>query len=341
MLRIVQDQNGNTTFKFLLLTDGNTWHKWVEVISAIATNGYNQSQFPYYTLQQPHFDRRELLEWAVRPCMVNPVAVPVANTPAVANNPNYVQDIGFQFAVINNNTDGRWSVLGSAWSLPVWIKSEDYDNSPDNLPKSYNLTLYAGSPLTESVDLYVRRTAPGQTPGAVQISWGPWLKYIRLYRFTSAGSNSPTVIGNNFWQRTGSWSQYSYNAIFNTIQFNFDNSLIAESPVVDTTLVQTGMPQASKALAGVGDAALLVDNLSGYNNLPQQQTNQLSVTVQQQPPSTCPQPLRHVRLYAYCGRPGDSNGWQSQVGYFVWHRHADAVWWYRNGTYCNSRILER
>lgn len=315
-LRVIYDEDGNILEKFLLITEGNTWQKWINVIAAVETNGFDISKFPYWVLQQPHFDRRELFEWAPRPIMYNPVAAAIANTSSDAGKINDLVDKAFQFALVPNLTDGRYAPL-SPYSLPVIIKSEDFLNNPDNISKNILVTLYAGSPLVESIDLYVRQTAKVSGGTADQLSWGPWLKYIRLYRFSGCGPNSPSVIGTKYWLRTNAWAGMNYDPVQNTIEYTFDNSLLPEIPTIDTTMLQNDMPQLSKAFTDLGDGALLCDNRYGFDNLPCDTIDNMDVTVEEKAATNCSIPTRTIKLYAYIGRCGDNFNYFSQVGYFV------------------------
>lgn len=314
MLRTINDRDGNILEKFLLLTDGKSWHKWVNVIAAVQTKGFDASLFPYWTLQPPHFDRRELLEWAVRPIMQNPVAVAIANTPADANKTNNLVDRAFRFALVPNLTDGRYGTL-SPYSLPVIIKTEDFLNDPDNISKNILVTLYAGSCMVESIDLYVQQTAKQVAGQSSQITWGPWLKYIRLYKYSGCGPNSPSVVGTDYWLRGNPWANNGYDPIQNTIQYVFDNSVLADIPSIDTAQIQTFMPQMSVALAPLGDAASLADNRYDYDNLPCATMDNVGAVVAEKANVLCPVPIRKVILYSYIGRANDDFTYLSQVGY--------------------------
>lgn len=155
-LRYSKDKYGNVIEKYLLITDGKSWHKWIDVNASILTNGFDASLFPYWTLQPPHFDRKELLEWPVRPPMIKPIVSIKQNTDTDKGKIGQLADKAFQFAIQNQNTDGRTSTLG-LYSLPLIIKSSDYDNNTDNIPKNAIIKLPAGSPLTEKIIIYARR----------------------------------------------------------------------------------------------------------------------------------------------------------------------------------------
>jgi len=318
-LRYSKDKDGNIVEKYLLITDGHGWQKWINVIAAIKTNGFDASLNPYWSLQPPHFDRRELLEWPVRPPMDRPEITILENTPADSGKVGQLADRAFQFATANINTDGRYSNF-SLYSLPLLIKSADYQNNPDNIPKNVKLKFSAGSPLTEKKVLFARtgQWENNTYQGASILEWGDWYRYDTIDKFTSSGANSPDVIGNDYWLRTNAWANHNYDPVFNTIEYNFDNSRIPDITDQDfANMIQTGMPQLSVALTDLGDAALLGDNRYGYPNFTDNVKDNLDVKVVEKAAVGCTKPLRDIYLYAYIGRCGDTFAYTSQVGYYL------------------------
>lgn len=315
-MRTFLDKTGNVVEKILLITDGNSWQKWILVNTSIQTNGFNASLFPYWTLQPPHFDRRELLEWAVRPPMYSPMVVPIPNTPADTDQINRIIDTAFQFAFSFQNTDGRQTVF-SPYSLPLIIKSEDFLNNPDSLPKNALLTLYAGSPLTECINIYVRKNALNANSNPSIIDWSDWYKYDTIYKYNDSVTSESSVIETPYWLRTNPWGSYNYNPNLNQIQYTFDNSKVLQ--IIDQTdagRLQNDIPQLSVALSDLGDAEGLANNRRDYDNLPQATINNLSLQVIEKSPVGCQIPTRTIQLYAYTGMITDSFWYISQVGYF-------------------------
>lgn len=315
-LRFVKDAQGNIIEKYLLITDGKGWQKYINVIAAIKSNGFDAGLYPYWKLMPPHFDRRELFEWPVRPPMYKPVATLLPNTPADLNKVNELVDTAFQFAYGFQNTDGRGIIL-SPYSLPIYVKTEDYLSNPDNLPKNIQLVLYAGSCMTEKIILYVRQCKRQLTDISDLQNWSDWFKYDTLNKFTDCGVNSHDIIGNDYWLRQNPWSEFSYDPILNTIKYVFDNSkqgqIISQE---DALMIQNSMPQVSKGLSDINDAMLLANNRYDYNNFPCDVTNKMDVLVKEKPSTFCPAPLRTIKLYAYAGYATDTFAFISQVGYF-------------------------
>src|SRR5690606_10325381 len=120
---------------------------------------------------------------------------------------------------------------------------------PEQLPKRAKLTLYAGSPLTEKINLYVKKCG------------GDWYLYDTIKRFESSGDNAESVIGSRYWLRTNQWASYNYNTEFNTIEYEFDNSRVATIvSKEDFTRLQSDMPQLSVGMTDFEDKIGLVNN---------------------------------------------------------------------------------
>lgn len=317
-LRLTKDKDGHIVEKYLLLTDGQSWHKYISVNAAIKTGGFNAGVFPYWTLQPPHFDRRELLEWAVRPPMVKPIVSTIANTTADNGKINQIIDKAFQVTIDCLNTDGRQTKAGP-YSLPLIIKSSDFLNNPNDIPKNAKFVLPAGSPLTERINIYVRSAKLDRADAGTQKpEWGEWYLYDTINKFTSSGVNSPSIIGNDYWLRQNQWDNFNYDSVFNTIEYIFDNSkalqIIADPYFKD---ISTSMPQLSYGMTDLGDAMLLGDNRYGYDNFSDDVMDNLGVDVIEKPADGCLLPLRDMYFYAYIGRPSDLQNYTSQVGFIL------------------------
>lgn len=333
-LRIKRDANGNIIEKYLLITEGTTFHKWIDVIASIETNGFTLPA-DYWALQPPHFDREELLAWAFRSPMIAPIARLLPNLPDYNWTPNKILGYAFQFCTQDVYTDGR-TTLTSPFSVPTIIKQSDYLSNPDLIPKSIELTITAGSAKCEYKNIYVRQTLRKSTSD-LGASYGDWYLYDTIYKYTDSGSNSFNVIGNKYWLRTGKWSNYNYDSVFNTIKYVFDNTKLGQ--IVDQTIfpvLGNDMPQLSVASSDLGDAVQLANNRNGFYNFSKEITDKLSTEIIQDKDNSCPVVLREIKLYVYAGRErgtyrvvhdGDfaqdvAGGyirdiWHSQVGYFV------------------------
>lgn len=304
-LRTVKNKEGHVVEKFLVWTNGKNWQGFINVVAATNTDGFNSSLFPYWKLQPPHFDRKELLELAVRPPMYKPVVVPIPNTNQDIGKINRLIDKSFQFAYDKVNTDGRYTTF-SPYSLPLIIKSEDYLNNPDQLPKNGKITMDVGSCLTEKIRIYVRQCG------------GDWFLYDTIYKYATCGLSPNEVLGTDYWLRINPWSNYSYNPTFNTIDYTFDFSKVAE--IIDqpnALRLQNDLPQLSIGMTDLGDSIAFGNNRYGYPNFGCEITDNIDIQVKEKDSSGCNVPVRKIRLYAYIGRAGDNFQFCSQVSYVL------------------------
>ena len=324
-LRVRKDADGNVFEKYLLITDGNSNHKWIDVIAAIETDGFNANLYPYWNLQPPHFDREELFEWAVRSPMYAPKAFVLPNTIQEKGKPNKMAGAAFEFCFQDIFTDGR-ETLTSPFSLPVIIKTSDFLSNPDLLPKRIQVDMYAGSPKLEKRNVYVRRTKVS-SDSTIDTPFGDWYLYDTIYKFSDSGNNSPSLIGGKYWLRTNGWANYSYNPALNTISYIFDNSKIGTIVSQELfTRLNNDMPQLSVAMSDLGDSVQLCNNRNGFDNIPQSILNKFSCSYNELSNGSCSQPLREIKLYVYAGRergnaPFQNSSrirgiWGSQLGYY-------------------------
>lgn len=303
ILRAIYNENKEIIEKFLIFTDGYSWQKWIPVMAAIATDGFNVTTFPYWTLQQPHFDRGELLCYAVRPPMIALTSEFIDNTGGDAGKPNRLIGKSFRASFKFYYTDGRETPI-APWSLPFYVPQEDFLSSPDLLPKKALFTIYAGSCLVEKIEIYIKANE------------SDWYRYDTI----NAYDDSDNALGTSYWLRTGKWANYSYDPVFNTIEYIFDNSKVGQ--IVDQAFItrpQNDIPFRSAAMSSLGDGILLGNNEIGFNNFSKDITSKFDVTVLQEASTACNVPLRNISVYAYVGLMGDHVDditFISQVGYY-------------------------
>lgn len=325
-LRIRYDENKNIIEKHLIATNGKSWQKWINVIAAIESNGFDASLNPYWSLYQPHFDRKELLQYAVRPPMIAPKIEKIPNTTADKGVVNQILGYAFEFCEQFIYTDGRETTV-SPYSLPLITKKTSTISDPNVIPKKAKITLYAGSCMVEKINLYYRKTAL-LSDSNIDKTFGDWYLYDTIYKYDSCGTNSPEKIGDKYWLRENAWDGYNFDAIQNTIEYTFDNSRLGQITGQDLfARVQNNIPQLSTALSDIGDAILLGGNREGYDNFPCEVTDKLSVTYEEDGATSCKLATRKIRLYVYAGRDRANKAdkhsgrmgdiWHSQVGYHV------------------------
>lgn len=314
-IRLIKNSLGEVVEKILMFTNGTNWQYWVLVRTGIQTDGFNASLYPYWSLQPPHFDRNELFEYATRKPMYSPVITPIQNTDADRGKQNKLIDTGFEFCFQFINTDGRETEV-SPFSVPYYVKTEAFLSNPDNIVKKLLLKLYAGSPLTEKINIYYRITKKEDSSNRF-VTWGLWYLYDTIYKYTNSLTNTNAVLETDYWLRTDPWAAYNYDPVFNTISYIFDNSKLGQ--IVDQGLfsrIETALPQLSRAMSDIGDSVLMCNNRKGYDNFSEKITDKLSLTYVESDNNACPIPTRTVRMYAYIANAEEEACYISQVGYY-------------------------
>jgi hypothetical protein len=303
-----KDADNNIIEKHFVWTNGKKWQGWINVNAAIGSDGFNDALFPYWKTRPPHFDRRELLEWPVRPPMQKPIVSVVENTAADLGKINRIADKVFRCAIAFQNTDGRITTL-SPYSLPYAVKTEDYNNNTENTPKKLLFKLPAGSPLTEKILIFIQENVDGAVIDPVA-AFNDWILYDTIEKFDTPPEG-------NYWTRTNPWADFNYDITFNTIEYVFDNSRTGK--VVsqeDIKMIQTAMPQISQAFANVDDAIILCNNRYGYKNFTKELLSKLTPSVKETTVSVCRREMRTVYLYAYIGQCYPDFSYTSQFGYY-------------------------
>lgn len=284
--------------KYFIFTDGNNWQRWISVIAAIATNGFDAIKFPYYKLQPPHYDENELIDYVVRPSMIAPTVTPIQPTPADIGLQNHLLKQSIQFAYRDILTDGRPTNI-SWFSTPYFSQPSTCDVNNISQPRCLNLAMDAGSPLVEQRQILVRYNGISNTDGiGVNTDWA---LYDTIYKFSTDGQNALEKIGSSYWKRVNPWGPYSYDPVNNIINYKFcgDKGTTIFS-ADDATMVQNDVPLKSCALSNTGDVIIWCNNLRFYPNLPQTTLDNISLDVVdvQSNPGSCSAKIVHLTLYA-------------------------------------------
>lgn len=292
--------------KILIFTSGYGWQKWINMLSAVATKGYNATLFPYYTLYGPHFDKAEFVDYPVRPPMFAPVVTEMARTDADKGKQNTMLNKSTQFAYRYLLTDGRGTTLSPS-SNPFYVVKTSC-SSTKTLTRAVDLAFNAGSAHVEHIQVLIRNCG------------GDWMLYDTIDKFDTSGPNAPEVIGDQYWLRTNPWAAFQFDPATNTIHYLYEGdkqvTVFAKNDADD---FQNDVPIESYALTPAGDSLLWCNNLYDYDNLPTEQLNKFDFTVvPPSDPGQCTIKNSKITLYAYIGR--DAN-----VCQVAWQNGADPL----------------
>jgi hypothetical protein len=240
---------------YLIFTDGLNWQRWINVLAAVRTNGYNVEQFPYFAVTGPHYDRASLFDYATRPPMRCPQWTEVVVTDADKSVKNQFLNKSTQIAYKFMYRDGRTTTL-SPFSLPFVQKEKSCNLNSSMMTRCLDITLDAGSPQVEKVLIYRRFCS------------NDWTLYDTISKYSSCDGNDPAVIGDAFWLRTNPWDSRNYDPLTNTFVYRFCND--KECALVDQEDIrrfQTDLPINSIAQTTAGDSILFSNNKYFYNPL--------------------------------------------------------------------------
>lgn len=275
---------------YLVFTDGNNWQRWINVLASVRTQGFNATLFPYWTLKQPHYDRREFIEYPTRAPWFCPTFTEVPVTLADYRKKNNLLDKSVQLAYAYLLTDGRMTTL-SPWSLPFALTKSSCNINGTNLTRCLDYTFYAGSALVEKIFVYRR------------FCGGDWTLYDTISKFDNCGVNDPSVIGDDYWLRQNPWKDYSYNPTDNTIVYRYcgDKECALVSPE-DTLRFQNDIPIVSVAHTPVGDASLFANNKYFYDPVSCNALKNIKITVKEGEAEACTVKTVKISVYSYMSR---------------------------------------
>lgn len=295
-LRVYYENNNNGPGKkikeiYFIYTDGLGWQRFINIQAAVATGGFDASQFPYWALRPPQMDRQEYIDLAIRPPMFPITASAIAPGVADVGKPNDITNKSIQFAAAFQNSDQRTSVLGPT-SVPYIQKTSQCNFNTSGLSRCLDLTINVGSAMVERVFLYQR------------LCGGDWELYDTIERFDG---NLP----DSYWLRTGDWNGLPYDPDTNTITYTYcgdkQTGLVDQA---DANRIQTDLPLVSIGMTPAGDEIILTDNLYGYPNFPKSELAKFQLSVQDKSSgdgSFSVVETRKITLYAFLATDGGFN----------------------------------
>lgn len=271
IIPLVEPETGKEIIaKELKWTDGFNYQGYLRVDDCIATNGFDATQFTYFS---GTYDKCAV----VRMGLATPKGcVEVTEIPRVTDpmDPNYDLDkenkLLFQkwfFIIRFTDVWGRPSEWG-ARSIEYTPGINDCIANSATIPRCLNLKFDAGNPFINTIEIGWLSCQQGTST--------VWHKEETLFLYK--GSN----IG-EWWNRPRN-SNVNYDASTNTITYKFCRSKECEIiPVDETTRLESPLPKRSQALINLNQNMALFNNKSKFN--PFSQTLKEKITFKVTPPS--------------------------------------------------------
>lgn len=225
---------------YLMYTDGNEYQKFICLEDSIATNGFDESLFPYFVSP---WDKCDFINCGV-PTPDCPSFAEVANTDPTQ--PNFLKFNTWQWRVQYVDVYGRPSEWGKISDL--YISGEnDCISTSELLARCVDLIFDAGSPLVDKINIVFRNCNDTQ-----------WHQDTTLFLYKGS------CLG-DWWKRERN-PDINYNGENNTITYRFckDKECIPID-TAETNRTQNPMPRQSQALAKIGNVIGMANNKDGFN----------------------------------------------------------------------------
>lgn len=298
--------------KYLLFTDGNSEQRWIDVETAIATDGFNDILFPYFAPMPPHRNFCDLISYNVIPPFLCPTWTIVPFNDADAGKNNSLLNKSIQFAYQFVYRDGRSSVL-SPYSTNLYINGNGCSELNTNNPRCADVVLDAGNAWVEKIRILFRNCG------------GSFFLYDTIEKYEKCDTG-------NYYGRTISLP--AYDAVTNTFTLRYcgdkECSLFS---VADAIRVQNDIPLKSFVLTPAGNSVLMINNLYGYDNLPCEVLDNITVTAT---PATAGEGLctvQTVNIKVTACILGMPIGWQKLDGNVQFTFYSNPIYVDTNATY--------
>lgn len=256
----------------LVFTDGyqDVFSLFVE--DCIATNGFDAQLHPYFQ----GFDRNEYIRLGLPEPVgcISAVAIPRdTEDPAEAGKSNLINFRPWQWMIRFIDVWGRPSEYGYPSDQFILSAGSDCLASSTGLPRSVRLTLPAGNPTVDKIELLYRNSI------GEDLSTG-WLLYDTIEKYNNCEDKQ-------WWERAIR-SSLNYNADRNTIEYVFSGDREHE-PVSQAAALrnQNYLPLSSSSVVTMNRRIALLNNKRGYEPMDCDQVKRLGLGIEPAPASVC------------------------------------------------------
>lgn len=276
-------------------TDGYNYMRFICIEDAIATNGFDASQFPYFI--NPH-DKCLLINAGVEPPKGCLKVVNVQNDNAALQ--NNLRFNTWQFMVRYIDVYGRPSEWGDISTIYI-PGTNDCIGTSELLARCIDLTFDAGSPLVNIAEIAFRNCNDPQ-----------WYKDNSLFLYK--GSN----LGD--WWLRGRNPSVNYNPVTNEITYRFCKDKECNPiPQEETNRTENPLPRITQSVAKIGKFLGVGDNKNGFFPFGDEIMKDISLTVT--PPDAANSDVRNIEIYVPIINPFTQTMqpvYQTVDGDFVW-----------------------
>lgn len=256
-------------------TDGFNPQGSICLEDSLATNSFNEDQFPYF---KGNYDKSHLIHWGVSTPLECMDIIEVDNDDSTK--PNYLRYKTWQFRISATDVYGRPSEHGIISNLYI-PGGGDCLSASDFLSRCVDLVFTVGNPLVDQIQVEFRNCNDQQ-----------W------YRDTVINLYDGSPLG-DWWLRSRN-PDVQYNAATNEVTYRFcKNKDTIDIPPTETSRNENPLPLVSQALEKTGDVLALYNNEYGFPPFSKETKDKISVKVIQGDSTngTTSNDLRNIDLF--------------------------------------------
>lgn len=266
--------------KLLIFTDYYNDQRFISVEDSIATDSFNPDNFPYFNAEA----------YACNPCYLINLGVPtpmrcigidtIVRTDEEKSKQNLTVNNGWQIRIKQVDIFGRQSEHGIISNRYFTIIGGNCVQANNNLPRCYMLTIDAGCPLVDKIQIEFRKSNAEQ-----------WFKYDVINKYNDC-DNVP-------WYERSINSNYNYDPVNNTFGYTFCGDKECE-PIdeAETSRLFNPLSLKSSGLMAINRGIGLSNNVRGFEPLDCIELNKINYTVTPPTAACDTNELRTITVYA-------------------------------------------
>lgn len=284
-----------TNYKFLIFTGNNANQFFISVDDSIATSSFSTS---FFSTTSAFYNQLELVHLGV-PTSLKPITIiPIDTVPTDIELQNQIIRQGWQFRVKFIDIFGRESEHGIISDQYITIVGGGCINASNGMPRCIHLTLDAGNPLVNKIQVEFRKWVGDQIGPDIATGWNI---YETLDKYDNSGSLQ-------WYERTIN-PALTYDAGTNTINYTFcaDKNIEPIDPR-ETSRTENSLPLRSSGIASVNKSLALSNNVHGFQPIDPAELAKIAFNIQ--PPATtgCPAaPMRKITVYLNIYNPSTTH----------------------------------
>lgn len=285
--------NEERLFKFLVFVDDYNETRMISVEDSIETDSFNPTTHPYFSTANTYkcSDCSDIINLGVATPMKCIGITPVPRDPSESTLQNLLNNKGWQWRIKYIDRYGRESEHGVISDRFFTNLGSDCTQFSDGIPRCVSLTIDAGCPLVEKIQIEFRTCS---SSSEIEEN-SDWFLYDTIDKYNNC-QNVP-------WYEREKNPEFDYNSGDNTFEYVFCGDKECQAiPVSETVRTQNPLPLTSSSVFPIDKGIGLANNVRDFNPLGCTELDKLSFTVTP-PAAGCANDLKRIVVYAVIYNP--------------------------------------